>query len=259
MSAFVWLKGIECILFDWGGTLCRTDRERDAIGRGIVGIAGLLGVEDESTHASISTSLGSAIQHAYQAADADPEHREINVSVVLQSWGQQMGLTRRPQWDVPRMVEELWRHWQGCLEPLGKPLTVLAELQRRGYRLALLSNVAVPAPICRAELARLGLAPYLESCTFSSELGLRKPHPATFHKALDSLGNGSRENPQTVVYVGDSPRWDVGGAKAAGLRAVLLRSRAADWPEEDYQTYQPDAIVDRLDELLVLFLGKKKA
>jgi FMN phosphatase YigB (HAD superfamily) len=257
MGSFAWLKDIRCILFDWGGTLSRTERERDAIGHGIAGIAGLLGVDDESTRTSISASLGNLMQQAYQQADADPAHREVDVSQVLQRWGEQMGLTGRRQWDLARMVELLWQHWQGCLEPLGKPLPVLGALRERGYRLALLSNVAAPPDVCRSELARLGLLPLLESCTFSSQLGLRKPHPATFKAAIEELGNGGRVDPAGVVYIGDSPRWDVGGAKAAGLRAVLFRSRAADWPEEDYLKYQPDAVVDRLEELLVLFLPRK--
>jgi putative hydrolase of the HAD superfamily len=259
MGSFAWLKDTRCILLDWGGTLCRTERERDAIGHGIAVIAGLLGVDDESTRASISASLGQLMQQAYQKADADPEHREVDVSQVLRHWGEQMGLTSRKQWDLPRMVEQLWRHWQGCLEPLGKPLSVLQALRQRGYRLGLLSNVAAPPEICRSELARLGLLPLLESCTFSSQLGLRKPHPATFNAALNGLADGRPVDPATVVYVGDSPRWDIGGAKAAGLRAILFRSRDADWPEEDYLTYHPDAIVDRLDELLVLFLPRKSS
>ena len=256
MGSFAWLKDIHCILFDWGGTLCRNDRERDAILRGIAGIAGLLGVDDEETRISISASLGTVMQQAHRAADADPEHREIDVPRVLQSWGEQMGFSRRRQWDLPRMVELLWQHWQGGAEHLAKPLPVLQELRRRGYRLALLSNVAAPSAICRAELDRLGLAPFFEGFTFSSEVGLRKPHPAIFRKALDGLTNGGTLEPRNVVYVGDSPRWDVGGAKESGMRAVLLRSRAADWPESDYETYKPDAIIDRLDELLVLFLPR---
>ncbi len=258
MRNFAWLKDIQCILLDWGGTLCRTERERDAIGRGIAGIAETFGVDDEASRASISASLGNLLLQAYQQADADPQHHEIDIPQVLQRWGDQMGLSHRKQWDLTRMTGELWKHWQGCLEPLADPLPVLQALRQRGYRLALLSNVAAPPAVCRAELDRLGLSTLLESCTFSSELGLRKPHPAVFQRALDRLADGGRLDPQGVVYVGDSPRWDVGGAKAAGLRAILMRSRAADWPEEDYETYKPDAIIDRLRELLVMFLPRKK-
>jgi HAD superfamily hydrolase (TIGR01549 family) len=256
MGSFSWLKDIECVLLDWGGTLCRSDRERDAILRGIVGITTLLGLEDEAARASISASLGKVMQQAYQKADTDPEHREIDVPRALQAWGEQMGFARRRQWDLPRMLDELWNQWVGCLEPLGKPVPVLEELRRRGYRLALLSNVAAPPAVCRAELRRLGLEPLLECCTFSSEIGRRKPHPAIFQKVLEVLGDGTPVEPKTIVYVGDSPRWDVGGAKAAGMRAVLFRGRTGDWPESDYQTYKPDAVVDRLDELLVLFRGR---
>ncbi len=259
MGSFAWLKDIRGILLDWGGTLCRNDRERDAILRGIAGIAEVLGVIDEAARTSISASLGKVMQQAHLKADSDPEHREIDVPGVLQTWGDQMGFARRKQWDLPRIVEELWKHWQGYAEHLAKPLPVLEELRRRGYRLGLLSNVAAPAAVCRAELQRLGLLPFFECCTFSSELGLRKPHPTVFRNALEGMKNGDTLEPQNVVYVGDSPRLDVGGAKAAGMRAVLFRSRAADWPESDYETYKPDAVIDRLDELLVLFQPRRAA
>jgi HAD superfamily hydrolase (TIGR01549 family) len=259
MGGFAWLKNIRGILFDWGGTLCRNDRERDAIARGIAGIAEVLGVNEEAARTSISASLGKVMQQAYLKADSDAEHREIDVPGVLQTWGEQMGFDRRKQWDLPRIVEELWKHWQGGAEHLGKPLPVLGELRRRGYHLGLLSNVSASAAICRAELQRLGLLPFFECCTFSSELGLRKPHVTAFRKALEGLKKGDALQPQNVVYVGDSPRWDVGGAKNAGMRAVLFRSRAADWPESDYETYKPDAVVDRLDELLLLFQPSKSS
>jgi HAD superfamily hydrolase (TIGR01549 family) len=259
MSNFGWLREIRCILLDWGGTLCRNDRERDSILHGIEGIAHVLGVEDESARLSVSAALGTVMQQAQRAADADPEHREIDVPRVLQNWGEQMGFTRRKQWDLPRMVELLWQHWQGGAVHLGKPVPVLEELRRRGYQLGLISNVVAPPAVCHAELQRLGLASLLDSFTFSSEVGVRKPHPAIFRRAMDRACSGGGLEPRQMAYVGDSPRWDVGGAKAAGMRAVLLRSRVADWPESDYETYKPDAIIDRLDELLVLFQPKKAA
>lgn len=251
MSRLSWLRTIRYILFDWGGTLCRNDREPDAIRKGIEEIAGRLGI-DPAAQASVAASLGKALQEAYGQCDLDPQHRELDVPAVITRWGDQMGFTRKRNWDLPSLVAGLWKYWLGCAELLGEPAAVLEELRRRGYVLGLLSNVAAPAEVCRAELKRLGLLGCFQGCTFSSELGLRKPHKAVFAEAVSRMANGRPIDPQTVVYVGDSPRWDVGGAKASGLRAVLYRSQIANWPEEDYETYRPDAIVDRLAEMLVL-------
>lgn len=257
MGRLDWIRSIRCVVFDWGGTLCRSDRERDAILKGIQAVAEELNI-DPAARAAVAASLGKSLQQAYGRCDADPEHRELDVAAIMAGWGEQMGLSSKRHWNLARMVETLWRYWQGCLEPLGRPAPVLEELRRRGYRLSLLSNVAAPPAVCRAELRRLGLLDYFGSCTFSSELGLRKPHRAIFEKALACLADGAHLDPSHVVYVGDSPRWDVGGARAAGLRTVLFRSQVVTWPDEDYQAHRPDAVIDRLDELLIL-LPRKSA
>jgi putative hydrolase of the HAD superfamily len=53
----------------------------------------------------------------------------------------------------------------------------------------------------------------------SAAVGVAKPDPAIFRIALDALGvpaDGS------VLHVGDSLRYDVAGAEAAGLRPVHM-------------------------------------
>jgi len=251
VAGFDWVRKIRVVAFDWGGTLCKTDRERDAILRGVEAVAARLGLSGDAK-AAAGASLAQMLQQAYARADADPQHREVDLAAVLKEWCAQMGLTGEGDCDPARLVETFWGQWQGCLEPLDDPAFVLASLRERGYRLALLSNVAAPPEVCRAELERLGLAACFEACLFSSEMGVRKPDPRVFRALLERLAGREVVEPSTVVYVGDSPRWDVGGARRAGMRAVLFRNRATGWPEEDYRTYRPDAIIDRLEELLVL-------
>ena len=53
----------------------------------------------------------------------------------------------------------------------------------------------------------------------SAVVGVAKPDPAIFGLALDALGVTRRE---TVLHVGDSLRYDVTGALAAGLQPVHL-------------------------------------
>jgi putative hydrolase of the HAD superfamily len=48
-------------------------------------------------------------------------------------------------------------------------------------------------------------------------VGVAKPDPAIFRIALDALGVPASD---TVLYVGDSLRYDVAGAIAAGLQPV---------------------------------------
>jgi putative hydrolase of the HAD superfamily len=82
----------------------------------------------------------------------------------------------------------------------------------------------------QAELLRLGVcyaprdAPQEQGVPVgvvvdSAVVGVAKPDPAIFGIALDALGVPAG---QDVLYVGDSFRYDVTGARAAGLRPVHL-------------------------------------
>jgi putative hydrolase of the HAD superfamily len=91
----------------------------------------------------------------------------------------------------------------------------LAALRARGLRLAVVSNFDGRLP---GLLAALGLGALFDAVVYSSRAGAAKPAPAIFAAALAALG----EAPDAVVHVGDGVEADVGGARAAGLRAVLV-------------------------------------
>jgi len=67
----------------------------------------------------------------------------------------------------------------------------------------------------RAKIEALGLTGAFDAVTFSDELGRdrRKPHPAPFLTAAESLGVDAAR----CLMVGDRPDKDTRGAQAAGL------------------------------------------
>jgi HAD superfamily hydrolase (TIGR01509 family) len=99
-------------------------------------------------------------------------------------------------------------------------LPTLDALLARGARLGVVSNTpwGSPAGPWRAEVARHGVAARCEHVGFCSDVGWRKPAGAPFHAALDRFG----VPPEACVFVGDRPSWDVDGALAVGVRAVLI-------------------------------------
>lgn len=99
---------------------------------------------------------------------------------------------------------------------------VLAGLRRRGIKTAIVSNTpwGSPASAWRTELARHGLLDMVDAAVFCVDVGWRKPHRAPFDRALALLNVTPRE----AVFVGDDPRWDVAGARNAGVRPVLIGS-----------------------------------
>jgi putative hydrolase of the HAD superfamily len=92
---------------------------------------------------------------------------------------------------------------------------VLARLRAGGARLAVVSNWDVSL---HDVLERTGLRALLDAVVISAELGVAKPQPAIFHAALRRLGAQAAD----ALHVGDSLELDVAGARAAGLRAVLV-------------------------------------
>jgi putative hydrolase of the HAD superfamily len=100
---------------------------------------------------------------------------------------------------------------------------VLERLRDRGVARIVVSNWDASLPLI---LDRVGLTPWLDGVVTSAAVGAAKPEPAIFRAALSRLGVRAGE----AVHVGDSLAEDVVGARAAGLRAVLLDRRRAGGP-----------------------------
>jgi HAD superfamily hydrolase (TIGR01509 family) len=91
----------------------------------------------------------------------------------------------------------------------------LALARERGVRAAVISNSNGSV---RAILEHVGLLHFLDFVLDSSAVRVEKPDPRIFRMALERSGIG----PDEAVYVGDIYSIDVLGARAAGMRAVLL-------------------------------------
>jgi putative hydrolase of the HAD superfamily len=116
----------------------------------------------------------------------------------------------------------------------------LAALRARGYRLVVVSNAN---GTLHRMFDRLGLTSALDLVFDSHKEGVEKPDPRFFGIALDRAGAA----PETTVHVGDLYHVDVVGARAAGIRPVLLD--AADlYPDCDCPRVQSmTALVEWVD------------
>ncbi len=117
-----------------------------------------------------------------------------------------------------RLAEEIRsRYWEQEkeLRPFPEVEATLAGLREAGYRLGLITNVTDdPAP----ELERIGLRKWFDVMAASCLVGFEKPDPRIFEAAMSEMGIP----PEQGVHVGDQFLADVGGARAVGLKAVLL-------------------------------------
>ena len=95
----------------------------------------------------------------------------------------------------------------------------LMTLREAGIRLVAVSNWDWSL---HERLSETGLTPLLDGAVASAEVGVAKPDPAIFARALELAGTTD------AWHVGDTPEADVAGARAAGLRPILIdRSGAA--------------------------------
>jgi HAD superfamily hydrolase (TIGR01509 family) len=120
--------------------------------------------------------------------------------------------------EVDACAEEIYREWAAChhFELYDDVLPALGALRARGLRIGLISNThrSLEAFQSHFELDR-----FVSGAVSSREHGYNKPHPSIFRAALNLLS----VSPEEAIMVGDSYPHDVEGARAVGMKAVLLR------------------------------------
>lgn len=121
-------------------------------------------------------------------------------------------------------------------------LPALVGLTDAGYRLAIVAN----QPEARAEQLRaIGIE--TDVMAMSEGIGLYKPDPAFFAKALELMGG---PEPASVAYVGDRVDNDVLPSAAAGMRAVWIRRGPWGVIQRLPDGVHPALSVDSLHELV---------
>jgi putative hydrolase of the HAD superfamily len=91
----------------------------------------------------------------------------------------------------------------------------LRRLRERGLRLVVVSNWDCSLS---GVLERCGLSHLVEGVFSSAEVGARKPDPAIFAPALELVD----VQPSEAIHVGDTPEEDLEGARAAGIRGLVI-------------------------------------
>jgi putative hydrolase of the HAD superfamily len=127
---------------------------------------------------------------------------------------------------------EMTRAWEQAenFELYEDVLPVLAELRRLRLGIGLVSNTGrdLDAFVAHHRLD-------VDAAISSGAFGRTKPHASIFQAALDLLG----VEPHEAAMVGDSPEDDVQGARALGMRGLLV----------DREGRHPEWCDERLDDL----------
>lgn len=140
-----------------------------------------------------------------------------------------------------KLIEEVFAaHEIGTVTP--EYADVLSML-RRTHRLGLVSNTWSDSKWYLDEFERAGIRGLFETIIFSSDHGCIKPSPRLFENAI-SVFNVDRAK---IVFVGDSYKRDIGGAKGVGISAVWIQNDRHPIPPEGPR---PDLVIRDLKELL---------
>jgi putative hydrolase of the HAD superfamily len=224
---------LEAVLFDWGDTLMQFAYSPELVGAG---------------HRA---GLAAIARDDLPDVDALTEHFREEYEPLFWAPGtieeiEYPGLVRRLLADFGVEIDDdqLGRYLQ-AEHTAWDPARILAahthplleSLRERGLKLGLVSNAFDPGWLLHRDLEQMGIAQRLDFSVFSSEFGLRKPHPAIFERALEVLGVEAEQS----LFVGDRLYEDVRGAAEVGMTTVqALWFRADDHPdgaEPDHQAF----------------------
>ena len=199
---------IETLLLDAGGVLTfpNWDRVSDIFARHGIEVSG-----DALRAAEPGAKF--AIDAAYTIAttnDADRGSRYFQLT--FDGAGVPAGEIRQP------VLDDLWAYHQEYNLWEHVPADVLPALERlrgAGLTLAIASNAN---GVLQRLFDRLGLTPYFHAICDSHVEGVEKPDPRFFEIVLERAGG----RPDSAMHVGDLYHVDVEGARAAGIRPLLL-------------------------------------
>lgn len=132
------------------------------------------------------------------------------------------------------------------LRPFPGAAETVAELDRRGYRLAIVTSKHRRAAMRGMELC--GIVSHFDAIVTPEDVREPKPHPEPVLFALEKLG----VRPEEAIFVGDSPH-DIASGRAAGTRTA-----AALWGpfgRDVLEKARPDALLETQEDVLRLLDG----
>jgi HAD superfamily hydrolase (TIGR01509 family) len=218
---------LDAVLFDLGHTLMDWTWDDDLLVAGHR--AGLEAIESYSEPAA--AALTSRYLHEAQLHDWEAVE-EVEYPGLVRAMLADVGVEVDDD-GLVRFLDAEHAAWAPARRVASMSEALLDSLHDRGLKTGLVSNAWDPRWLLERDLADMGLLPRLDAIVFSSEVGVRKPRPEIFYRALDELG----AEPERSVFVGDRLEADIKGAAELGMTTVQAMWFRA---EEDEDGVEPD-------------------
>jgi len=209
------------VLFDAAGTLIEL---REPVAETYARIAREHGV------ALPPNKLEIAFRAAFNAAPAMvfPDASIEEISRLEKAWWRRVVSNTFRAADPAAKFPDFDEFFESLFDVMGRPQTWRETPGARSLLLKLRSLRWATAIVSNFDrrllniLQGLGLAELFDAVVLCSDVGAAKPETAIFHRALERL----QVPASRAVVVGDDEELDIGGARAAGLRAIDVRSLA---------------------------------
>jgi len=233
------------VLFDWGDTLIRFNYDEALIEVGHRAGLAALQRDDLPKVERVAAHFRERYEPLFWAPGAV---EELEYPGLVRQLLEDFGIEVDDE-ELTRFLEAEHAAWNPARQLAAHTPALLEALRERGLKLGLVSNAFDPGWLLHRDLEQMGLAERLDFAVFSSEVGMRKPHPAIFERALDALDVDAAD----AVFVGDRLYEDVHGAGELGMTTVqALWFRADEHPEggePDFQAFTQMDVLNVVDRL----------
>jgi HAD superfamily hydrolase (TIGR01509 family) len=220
---------IEAVLFDWANTLVEFNWDDELLAEGHR--AGLAAVGSDAAQEDFTARYREVVL----------PRRGVDYAELLR----EVGIA-----DPDRFIDAEHEVWRPAHSVLASAQALLESLRDRGLGTGVVANAwPEPARLVRADAEAYGLANLLDVMVLSPDVGVMKPEPEIFLRALDELGVDAAN----ALHVGDRLVDDVQGAAGVGMTTVqALWFRADDTPagvEPDFLAFTPMDVLNAVRSL----------
>ena len=224
------IRPFDAVLFDLGHTLMDWTWDDDLLVAGHrAGLEAIGRYSQPAAEALTTRYLHEAQLHDWDAVE------EVEYPALTRTMLGEVGVDVDEE-GLVRFLEAEHAAWAPARKVGSMSEALLDSLRDRGLKTGVVSNTWDPRWLLERDLEEMGLLARLDTTVFSSDIGVRKPRPEIFYRALDEVG----AEPERTVFVGDRLQADIKGAADVGMttiQAMWFRAEEDDEIQPDYRAF----------------------
>jgi HAD superfamily hydrolase (TIGR01662 family) len=230
---------IKTILFDLGETLIYLDRPAaDVIEARVQALHRALQEGKLEIDYRRLSDIYQAV-HSELSSFSQETGIETTTSRVLEEVLARLGIASSQLWTIDSLVQKFFEPEIKAWILYDDTIRTLSTLKNQGYCLAVVSNARSHWAVLEI-MKRLKIDDFFKATVSSAGVGLRKPRPEIYLRAISHVGSSL----QSTVMVGNTLDTDILGAKRLKTRALYLEREVT-----DRRTIEPDATVRSLSDI----------